>query len=158
MNRTQVLQEIIIPTLDGIGAGGRNAASLVLVTGEVESAYTYIRQLGWGPAKSFWQVEPATHHDVVDNYLSYRPWLAKSIKETTGVNPYDKDDTQLVYNLSYACAIARMLYYRQPFILPRWNDMGGQWKVYKRYYNTWKGDTTFEEYEDAFNNVIKYMS
>ena len=43
-----------------------DAVELVLVTGIVESGYKYLRQLGDGPARSFWQVEPAT---CVDNLI-----------------------------------------------------------------------------------------
>ena len=47
-----------------------DAIDLVLVTGIVESRYKYLRQLGNGPACSFWQVEPATCVDILYTILS----------------------------------------------------------------------------------------
>ena len=51
------------------------AIDLVLATGIVESRYEYIRQLGDGPARSFWQVEPSSAVDNLIHYLKHRPKL-----------------------------------------------------------------------------------
>lgn len=157
MNRAQLLEYIIVPTLHNLDMGGKDAYSLLLNTAEVESSTQYIHQVGGGPALSFWQIEPNTHHDVVDNYISYRPWLRDKIKQITGVDPLDKNDDMLLYNMSYACAIARILYYRHPFPLPSWKDMDEQWKVYKRYYNTYLGSTTLIRFELAYNKTIRLL-
>ena len=52
-----------------------DAVNLVLATGIVESRYEYIRQMGKGPARSFWQVEAATCVDNLAHYLKHRPEL-----------------------------------------------------------------------------------
>ena len=49
----------------------KDAIELVLATGIVESRYEYIRQMGDGPARSFWQVEPASAVDNCQHYLIY---------------------------------------------------------------------------------------
>ncbi|KKK68336.1 hypothetical protein LCGC14_2945100 [marine sediment metagenome] len=46
-----------------------DAVTLVLRTGVVESDYFYQRQLGEGPARSFWQIEPPTAKDILGRYL-----------------------------------------------------------------------------------------
>ena len=52
-----------------------SAVDLVLATGIVESRYEYIRQMGDGPARSFWQVEPSSAVDNLIHYLKHRPKL-----------------------------------------------------------------------------------
>ena len=59
-----------------------DAVNLVLATGIVESRYEYVRQMGDGPARSFWQVEPATAVDNLMHYLKHRNWLIKRCAET----------------------------------------------------------------------------
>ena len=52
-----------------------SAIKLVLATGSVESRYEYIRQMGDGPARSFFQVEAATAVDNLAHYLKHRTKL-----------------------------------------------------------------------------------
>ena len=62
------------------------AVNLLLATGVVESRYEYIRQLGDGPARSFWQVEPATCVDNLVHYLKHRPELMRKCAKASMVN------------------------------------------------------------------------
>ena len=64
----------------------KDAVKLVVATGIVESRYEYIRQLGDGPARSFWQVEPATCVDNLAHYLKHRPKLMKRCAEASVVD------------------------------------------------------------------------
>ncbi|HEB27516.1 MAG TPA: hypothetical protein ENI05_07040, partial [Porticoccus sp.] len=59
------MQRLIGSVLAGLGDkyASPDAVMLVLRTGAVESEYFYQRQLGEGPARSFWQVEPPTAKD-----------------------------------------------------------------------------------------------
>ena len=43
------------------------AEELVFLTVLTESGYDYIEQVGSGPAKSFFQIEPLTAHDICEN-------------------------------------------------------------------------------------------
>jgi len=63
-----------------------DAVNLVLATGIVESRYEYIRQMGDGPARSFWQVEAATAVDNLAHYLKHRPSLMKKCAEASLVD------------------------------------------------------------------------
>ena len=63
-----------------------DAVNLVLATGIVESRYEYIKQMGDGPARSFWQVEAATAVDNLAHYLKHRPKLMKRCAEASLVD------------------------------------------------------------------------
>ena len=52
-----------------------DAITLIHETGVVESGYKYLRQLGDGPAKSFWQIEPLSAVDNLQHYLKHRKSL-----------------------------------------------------------------------------------
>ena len=63
-----------------------DAINLVVATGIVESRYEYLRQMGDGPARSFWQVEPATCVDNLAHYLKHRPKLMQKCAEASFVD------------------------------------------------------------------------
>ncbi len=63
-----------------------DAVSLVLATGIVESRYEYVRQMGDGPARSFWQVEAATAVDNLAHYLKHRKSLMGKCAERSLVD------------------------------------------------------------------------
>ena len=57
-----------------------DAVDLVYKTGNAETGYRHLKQMGGGPAIGFWQVEPATLIDIMDNYVKYRPKIEKRLK------------------------------------------------------------------------------
>ena len=59
----------------------KDAVDLVIATGIVESRYEYIRQMGDGPARSFWQVEPASAVDNLAHYLKHRKGLMVDVQK-----------------------------------------------------------------------------
>ena len=58
--------------------GGSKAETLLLGTAKAESGLIYLKQLK-GPALGLYQNEPKTHKDTWDNYLKYKPELAKLV-------------------------------------------------------------------------------
>ena len=65
------IKEIINYALDGLNMNSEDAASMVYRTGMAESGYRNLRQIS-GPALGFFQVEPATVRDTMENYVNYR--------------------------------------------------------------------------------------
>ncbi|MEY8241449.1 MAG: hypothetical protein RPT25_13980, partial [Cycloclasticus sp.] len=63
-------------------------------------------------------------------------------------------DEQLIVNLSYATAIARVIYYRVPKALPPGNDIRALAKYWKTHYNTSLGRGTADEFVQNFPNEI----
>lgn len=105
----------------------------VLGIGLKESGYTYLKQLGSGPALGFWQMEPATHDDMWANFIRYRPDLQKPLSEIAGGRPSAQ---ALVTSPIYAAAMCRVHLFRQPDALPSAGDATAWATFWKQHYNT----------------------
>jgi hypothetical protein len=142
----QFAQYIIRPTLADLGLYSVQAGNLLLGTAMVESGLKYVRQLGGGPALGVYQMEPATYHDIFRNYLDYRPALRTKVKV------YGNYEGDLVGNLKYATALARIHYLRVPDAIPtKATYMAG---YHKRWYNTLLGKTDVGESIKVFRKVV----
>ena len=135
------------------------AVDLLLATGIAESGYRYIRQIS-GPARGFWQVEPATAKDNVDSYLKYRiPLMEKcaeashvSLKEWQFADQGSWEDI-LETNIASGIIHARLKYWRVPKKLSHTTD--GMASYWKKYYNTEEGAGTEAHFKDG---VMKYLT
>ena len=110
----------------------------------------YINQLGGGPALGLWQMEPATHDDIWENFLAYRVKLGlKVLGSQTKFN-----HTRLIWDLAYACAMSRIHYLRVPRALPRAGNIKAQARYYKQFYNTPAGKGTVEQYLANWHRTV----
>lgn len=140
---------IIVPTLAKLGLYSDSAVNLLLGTCAQESQMgTYLKQIN-GPALGIYQEEPASHDDVWDNYLKYKPDLAGKVLAIDS-----RDTNNLIINLSYATAIARIQYLRAPCPFPAADDLVGLASYYKRYYNTEQGAATVDEFIDNYKRYV----
>jgi len=139
LNRDQFRTLIVGPALRAIGLWGVAAEELVLGTALVESKLKYLKQLGGGPALGLYQVEPATHEDLWDNWLRYNPDHGDRLRALLMRGSTPAID-QLVCNLYYATAVCRLLYYRHKEPLAKPGDIAGHARYWKQYYNTYLGD------------------
>lgn len=130
--------EVIRPTLEYLGMWSNAAESLVLGTGIYESNFSYLKQVGGGPALGYYQIEPATHADLYENFLAYHTEIKTKLVRLLGMTPTPTE--QLVSNLRYTTAVCRLIYYRHPEPLPE--DIGGMAMLYKKWYNTPGGKGT----------------
>lgn len=105
-----------------------------------------------GPAIGLYQIEPRTLNDLYETYLTFRPDKLDLVNEPLGNWP-DKI-TQLATNLTFATAVARMLYYRHPEKLPAADDIDGLWKYYKRYFNTIKGKAKEVDWKASYKQLV----
>ena len=135
-----------------------DAVELVLTTGIVESGYRYIRQIS-GPARGFWQVEPATSHDNVVSYLIYRKYLIPKCAEASYTpldvwedSNEDKWSKVLETNIAAGIIHCRLKYWRSPGPIPRSSE--GKAKYWKKNYNTDLGAGKVRHYIDA---VTKHL-
>ena len=136
-----------------------DAVKLVLATGIVESRYEYIRQMGKGPARSFWQVEAATAVDNLMHYLKHRPKLMKACAKASCVDikhwqDFDEKTWEDILEKNIAAGIihCRLKYWRVPKRMP--NSIEGQANYWKKYYNTEGGKGDPEHFVDA---CLKYL-
>ena len=154
MNHQQI-KTLINDTLHGMGSKFANpkAVDLVYQTGYVESRYEYIKQLGTGPARSFWQVEPGMTGalDNVVSYLGFRPKLAARCAEVTGtdVDAWVNGDEAiwdkiLMVNIASGIVHCRLKYWRSP--LPLGKNIKENSRIWKTAYNTFLGSGTEKKF------------
>ncbi len=138
--------------------GTKDAIQLVLETGLVESRYKYLTQLGDGPAKSFWQVEPATAVDNLQHYLKHRKGLLAKCVEVSYVDlKYWQDYSEPLWaeilerSLAAAIIHCRLKYWRVPKRMP--NTLEGRAKYWKQYYNSSQGAGSEEKYIETIRDI-----
>lgn len=122
------------------------ARRLLLGTAVEESRLAAIVQKPNGPALSFFQIEPATHADI-------RRWAAARNLDPVldeFVADWTSSEGQLAANAAYACAVARMFYFRIPEPLPAAGDLTGMGRYWKQYFNTRLGKGSAIKWERTY--------
>ncbi len=157
MNIRQLRDEIIHPTLNYVGSvdGGFASASaveLLLGTAATESGFQHLVQMNGGPAVGIYQIEPDTFLDIKANYLNSRRDLAKRVRSLTGSVPAERE--QLIGNLFFATAIARLVYWRSPVKLAAPGDVAGHARVWKQVYNTPLGAGRPADFINAYQRLV----
>jgi hypothetical protein len=135
INLSQLKTSVIQPVHTAFGAPYNTPAATVLSLGTAiheTNGGQYLRQIS-GPALGMWQMEPATYTDCWTNFLNFRPEMAAAVRkfQVPGTGA-----AQLVWNIGYACAMARVRYIRAPDPLPATDDFEGLAEYYKRFYNS----------------------
>lgn len=110
---------------------------LLVGTALAESGLRFLAQVGGGPAVGVYQMEPATHDDIWENYLRHRPDLSDRVRsfEAKGC----RAEEQMAGNLYYATAMARVHYLRVREPIPPPDDLEAIARYWKRFYNTSAG-------------------
>lgn len=145
--RDHVIEPALIE-LDKVlpGCLSPSAVNLLLGTAAHESKCGYHLVQVNGPALGVFQIEPATHSDVWDNWLAYRPEIAHRLAR----GGHDR----LIWDLRYATIIARLVYWRAPEPLPEPDDSQGLAAYWKKHYNTEQGRGSRAAWLDDYNNVL----
>lgn len=142
------LRELIVETLKEIDLYSEDAVNLLMGTCAQESHLgQYIKQLN-GPALGVFQMEPNTFNDIFSNYLRYKRELLDSIYNLCG----DIHNKNVMWNLKLAICFARVHYLRVPEKLP--NTIEGYAAYWKKYYNTYLGAGTEEEFINNYNLYV----
>jgi len=149
----QYTAEIVIPTLEHLALYSKAAENLIVGTAVQESHLTYLRQVGGGPALGVCQMEPATHDDIWENYLSYRSELKNRVDRLLA--PYKPKVEQLVGNMPYAVAMTRVHYMRVPHALPSADDAEALGQYWKAHYNTEQGAGTVAEFVLNYRKYVR---
>jgi len=152
INKQQILK-VIKTTLKKLDAKyySDQAVDLIYNTGLVESNYQYLMQLEDGPARGFFQMEPATAVDICKNYLCFRPKLLTEIESICFLNSYilvaaksEELKFLLATNVALQIIFCRIHYRRVPKPLPyTLEDQAVYWKAY---YNSHLGKGTVEKF------------
>jgi len=136
----------------------KDAVDLVFGTGLVESQYEYIRQLNNGRARGFWQIEPDTAMDNIENFIKFRPALVMLCTKASGVpkceweKPNKKGwDYILESNIAAGIIHCRIKYRRIPKPLPKTLD--GMASYWKNHYNTYLGKGKKEDFINKWEKL-----
>lgn len=123
----------------------------ILGTAAVESDYfSFSQQLGGGPALGYFQCEPATRKDIIDNYLKYKPRLRKRLENAFG--DLNVTDEYFLLNIPLQVVFCYLHYTRYN----AWgNDVYGYASAWKRTYNTYKGAGTVEKFMIKYHKYVK---
>lgn len=153
VNPLHLRDYIVRPVLKYMGLWSKSSENLLIGTVFQESAGgVYLKQLGNGPALGIYQIEPATHDDCWDNYIEYRTALKERIEQLMTTEDWQQ---QLISNLSYATAMARIVYYRKPEALPADpEDIPALAAYWKTHYNTFQGKGSVDEFIRNFPKTI----
>ncbi|QDH24047.1 hypothetical protein D5366_00850 [Neokomagataea tanensis] len=151
---TQLKRCVIEPSLKDLGLGGEVAVNLLTGTALAESRAAYLKQIGGGPALGLWQMEPATHDDCWNNYLRYSGARHYAVILEGMLAPDQPRCQQMVSNLRYACAIARIRYYRAKEALPAVSDASALSRYHKVWYNTCLGAADYKANIALFQAAI----
>ena len=157
MNAEQVRYSLLRPTLNAMAEHtpckhSDAAENLMMGTWAHESrGGEYIKQVG-GPALGVFQIEPATAHSIINNYVLYRPALKSFIAKYTTEQQIEE---QLVSNLALQVIIARLVYYPKPQPLPSANDIRELANYWKAHYNTVHGKGTADKFVDDYARYVR---
>ncbi|MCP1214150.1 hypothetical protein [Acetobacter okinawensis] len=149
LNLSQFKYRIVQPVVMAIGQGGDAAVNLLTGTALAESSLCYLAQIQ-GPALGLFQMEPATHDDCWTNWLRYQPDIARRILLLCGLTGSPDADV-MVWNMFYACAMARVKYLRSSAALPPASNASALSLYHKQYYNTSIGAA------DPMQNVLLFQ-
>ena len=159
MNPKQLRELVIRPTLRYLDPEipySETAVELLMMTAAHESHLGhYIAQVK-GPALGIYQMEPATEADIYDNFLDFRKTLWNKMEAITGTAILlDRDGEDLIHNVAYATAMARVHYFRDPQALPSGSlsDEGTIRELAhyaKRVFNTELGKAHADNYYNAY--------
>ncbi len=153
----QFKEHVVIPTLKYLDSEipySEEAVDLLMMTCAHESiGGTYLRQVGMtGDKGAFgvYQMEMATMDDIYENFLRYRRELLFRVDDFANERRADSQN-DLMTNLAYATALARVHYWRVAEALPSKDDtpyayMSKLGEYAKKYYNTPLGKATSSKY------------
>lgn len=148
-----LVTEVIRPALKRLDAHSVAAEMLVLGTACQESRCgQYLKQLGDGPALGIFQMEPATHRDIWENFLAWKLKLKDklySLIPPAAQQAGPPDPRLMTWNLQYAAAMCRLHYLRVKDPVPLAVEQQAQY--WKTHYNTSQGAGTASEYISNWN-------
>jgi hypothetical protein len=137
----------------GIGYSDEAVQQLVFTVGAEVSGRDITRQLGGGPAITWWQIEPATIRDIAANWLRYRPAADAAIRRHLPAG--DDLEAGALDDPMIAAMLARIQYRRSPLKLQPVDDIWGQAVLWKSAYNTHAGKGTVEE---AMERYLRWVN
>ena len=158
MNERQFRLWVVRPTLTAMRMWSEAAEDVLVGTAVHESGglesldqQTHADDATLGPAFGVFQMERATMDDLLDRYLVRRIDLHQRVSAFRAELPADPA-AQLMTNLAFATALARVKYWMAPEPLPAIGDLNGYAAYWKRHWNTELGAGTTEKFIRDWNH------
>ncbi len=124
-------EAVITRVLKAYGLHSEAAVAILLGTAATESKFgTFFRQVGGGPARGAFQMEPPTFQDIIERYGPRFPGL------------YGRRHSELETDLELAILTARCKFMDEPSDLPEPDDVAGMAIYHKKFYNSMLGKAT----------------
>jgi hypothetical protein len=128
---------VIAPCLEHLGEWSKSAENLLLGTAALESGMGFHLQTGEQKGVGLFQILPSLHTEIWDHFLVSDADLASKVRGLASqreflVHPH----AELATNLSYATAIAWMIYKYHQTHLPEANDTEGLAKAWAEGYHS----------------------
>tara|TARA_Y100000593_G_C4308376_1_gene336997 strand:- start:1825 stop:2259 length:435 start_codon:yes stop_codon:yes gene_type:complete len=140
----KTIRRIIKKVCEDLDMYSKDAEDLIIATGYAESGYRALEQTK-GPAVGFFQIEPDTIDDVLDNYARYRPAVMQELLNLGMIQ--GEEHFSVMSNIALQVAFCRLCYRRVPEpIPPKLKGMADYWK---KYYNTPGGKGTVKHFLEA---------
>lgn len=145
------LRDLITRVLKEVNLYTESAVELLMLTASVESKLGYyVKQMGGGPARGIFQMEPTTYNDILDNFVHYKPQLQHIVVRNVDNENLGYGSKDLEWNIYHAIVMARLHYLRVKAPLPNKNDLRGMASYWKKHYNTYAGKGTVEKAVKAY--------
>ncbi|MBF0192281.1 MAG: hypothetical protein HQL99_14240 [Magnetococcales bacterium] len=133
INPKQFEQFVIAPACQFLEMDSPSARALMLGTAAQESGLgTYLHQVGGGPAKGVFQMEPNTYNDIWDNFLKYHPEITQRLARRYPIRPPPE---AMITDLFLAAVMCRLHYRRVKVALPAPDDIPGLAAYWNNNYN-----------------------
>lgn len=148
LNRKQFQKYVLRPSLEKIGLYSPQAERLLTMIVAHESLKGHYIVQTTGQAKGLYQMENATHDDILRWLHNKKPELYRHIVEMGDGQP---SAVKMITDLDYATAMARAFFLRFPEALPTGNDEELA-EYCKKRWNTYLGKATASDYLKAYQS------
>jgi hypothetical protein len=149
INAKQFRNIIVRSSLEMLGHWSQEAENLLVMIMSWESkGGTYLEQVN-GPAQGIYMMEPATHDDIYENFISKNEKLSNRLDALFDCNEVSHwHANMMAINMIYATAMARIFFLRVKEPIPL--GLHELAAYAKKYWNTEKGKATPDDYYQAY--------
>lgn len=145
LDKDDLMNVVIIPTLRAIGLYSDQAAQLLIATAIQESSLRNLIQKPRAIARGLWECESPTYVDLKTR-LTYLPDLESKVLVLLNMKSLPLTYDFLAGNLYAACIFARLKYYFIQEKLPELNDFTSMGEYWGKYYNTKNNPTEVKRF------------
>lgn len=144
-------EQIIRDTLEFLDDWSPAAENLLLGTAAQESGLG--NDLKSGRMLGIYHISPQAHQAIWDKYLINNPDLASRVRGLAGQRSFLRNPHgELVNNLSYATAIAWLIYKRHNLLLPAADNIEALAQLWHRHFHA-KASASIEEFVSTYYSL-----